>query len=173
MPPTLVLPDHLVQDTKDYAGELEALAVLADEVKHWTAELKSINESLQLVWAPEGVTHPALSPGRFHIIEHRPLPTPPNVIPLEDPETGAYMEPGSWMFDMLARNDMWSSRNKKMREERDAKLRDARARAIEREKEDMATELDERIHSLINTSISMTGTKKPWTNRHGAATPKR
>lgn len=170
---TIALPDYLVQDTKDYAGELQALAVLADEVQHWTTELKRVKETLELVWAPEGVKHPALSPGRFHIIEHNPLPAPPNVIPLEDPETGAYREPGSWMFDMLQRNDMWSSRNKKLREENDAKLRAARARAVEREKEDLDTELDERIKSILNTSISMAGTRKPWTNRHGAVTQKR
>lgn len=169
---SLALPDYLINDTKDYAGELNALAVLADEVQHWTHELKTIKENLELVWAPEGVTHPALVPGRFHIIEHNPLPAPPNVIPLVG-ENNEYREPGSWMFDMLQRNDMWSTRNQKLREENDAKLRVARARAAEREKEDLDTELDERIKSIINTSVSMADLRKPWTNRGGVAVPKR
>ena len=161
---SLVLPDYLVEQTRDYAGELAALAVLTDEVKHWNRELKQVDEKLELVWAPEGVEHPALVPGRFHIIEHRGLPTPPNVIPLVG-ENDEYREPGSWMFEMLRRGDHWSERSMRIREEKMKAAEAARERAIQREKEERATELDERVKALLNPGISMAKTGRQWTYR--------
>jgi hypothetical protein len=161
----LVLPDYLVEQTRDYAGELEALAVLTDEVKHWTRELKQVDENLELVWVPEGVEHPALVAGRFHIIEHRPLPTPPNVTPLVGDED-SYVEPGAWMFEMLRRNDNRSERSVRAREERQAKLETARQRAKERESEERAAQLDDHLKTILHPGISMhQSAGRQWTNR--------
>jgi hypothetical protein len=174
----LVLPEHLVKQTRDYAGELDALgalAVLTDEVKHWTKELKAIDEALELVWIPENITpHPAIVPGRFHIVEKRPLPAPPNVLPLVkgcvtgDPEDDGFIEPGAWMFEWLRKNDHWSQRSQRIREERMAAAESARQRAHEREQEDMAVELDERIKALINPGVSMHKGNRSWSQRAGA-----
>jgi hypothetical protein len=152
--PTPRLTEPLLEETRAYAGELEALAVLADEVQHWTRELKQIDETLELVWAPESVEHPALVPGRFHIIERRPMPTPPNVIPLVG-EDNEFREPGSWMFEMLRRNDHWSNRSQKIREEKAEQAAAARDRAAKREHEERSTEIDERIKALLNPGVSM------------------
>ena len=171
----LILPDHLVEDTRDYAGELAALAVLADEVKHWTRELKRVDENLELVWFPENATHPAIVPGRFHIVEQRPLPTPPNVLPLVagcangNPDDQGYIEPGSWMFEWLKANDHWSERTKRQREEANEKAETARKRAIEREKEEMAIEIDERVKALLNPGVSMSkSANRGWSRRASA-----
>lgn len=174
--PGLVLPDHLVNHTRDYAGEVQALAqiaVLADEVQHWTKELKSVDEHLELAWIPENITpHPAIVPGRFHILEQRPLPSPPNVLPLVkgcvtgDPDDDDFIEPGAWMFEWLRKNDHWSQRSQRLREERMAAAESARQRAHEREKEEQALELDERIKSLINPGVSMhKSAGRQWTYR--------
>lgn len=164
---SLILPDHLVDETEAYAAELAAMAVLVDEVKHWNRELKQVDDALELVWAPENVTHEALVPGRYHIIEHRPMPTPPNVIPLVG-ENNEFREPGSWMFEMLRRGDHWSSRSRKIREERLKAAESARNRAAAREKEERVAELDERIKSFLTPSVSMTGQGKGWGYRANA-----
>lgn len=161
---SLALPQHLLDEQAAYVAELQLMAVLHDEVAHWTKELKQIDESLQLVWAPENVTHPALVPGRYHIIEERPAPTPPNVIPLVG-ENDEFREPGAWMFDMLQRNNHWSDRSMKEREKRMADAQKARERAIAREKEDTALEIDERIKALMNPGVSMAKTDRQWTYR--------
>jgi hypothetical protein len=171
---SLALPKHLIEETQRYGAELElqAMAVLADEVKHWTKELKEVDENLELVWAPENVTHPALVPGRFHIIEHRGLPTPPNVIPLVG-DDNEYREPGSWMFEMLRQGDHWSSRSMKIREEKAAKAEAARNRAIAREKEETAAELDDRIKHILRPQVSMYKGDRPWAYRAHASRDKR
>jgi hypothetical protein len=160
----LALPQHLLDEQAQYEAELELMTALHAELDHWTAELKQVDETLQLVWAPENVTHPALVPGRYHIIERRPAPTPPNVIPLVG-ENDEFREPGAWMFDMLQRSSFWSDRSVKAREKREAEATKARERALAREKEERAQELDERIKSLINPGISMAKTGRQWTYR--------
>ena len=170
---TLILPDELVEDTRDYAGELQMLAVLADEVAHWTRELKEVDEALELVWAPETVEHPALVAGRYHIIEHRGGTTPPNVLPLTlgfhqgtDPYgDDGFMEPGSWMFDALRRANHWNAAAMKDRTKREQRAQEAAERARIREREERADELDERIKNIMNPSVSMSRGKRQWTNR--------
>ena len=172
----LVLPDHLVEQTREYADEIQALsaiAILADEVKHWSQELKQVDEHLDLVWMPENITpHPAIVPGRFHIVEQRALPSVPNVLPLVkgcvtgDPEDDGFIEPGAWMFEWLRKNDHWSQRSMRAREDAMARAESARQRAHEREKEEQALELDERIKSLLNPGVSMHKSKnRQWTFR--------
>ena len=167
----VALPQQHVDETQAYAANLAALAVLADEVQHWTRELKQIDEKLELVWAPENVEHPALVPGRYHIIEQRGLPTPPNVIPLVG-DDNEFREPGSWMFEMLRRGDHWSTRTQKIREEKIAAAEAARDRAAAREREERITEIDERVKALLNPGVSMTGQGKGWGYRAHARRPR-
>lgn len=104
-----------------------------EEATRWNRELKRIDESLSLVWSPPQADDTELRPGRF-MIRKRVSGSVDAFIPLEGPE-GQYREPGPWMLEMLAANDMWSDRRRHEREEIKRKLGESKRRAEQTERE--------------------------------------
>lgn len=104
-----------------------------EEATHWNRELQRIDPGLSLIWSPPQVEDTELKPGRFMIRKKVPGSVDA-FIPLEGPE-GQYREPGVWMLEMLAANDMWNDRRRHERDEIKRKLGEAKARAYATEKE--------------------------------------
>lgn len=115
-------------------------------------DLKAIDPNLELRKAQNTVTPGnGLKAGYWHIIRHEPGFVS-YVTPLEWAD-GSPREPGSWMFEMMAREDMWSNRSRREVAERNRKLMEAREREERREAQDRAGEFDERWKSANSTQI--------------------
>lgn len=115
-------------------------------------DLKAIDPALELRKAQDTVTPGnGLKPGYWHIIRHEPGFVS-YVTPLEYPD-GSPREPGSWMYEHLAKEDMWSNRSVKAAHERNRKLMEARAREEERERQDRVGDFNERYAAANRVQI--------------------
>lgn len=115
-------------------------------------DLKAIDENLELRKAlPNTSPNTGLKGGYWHIIRHEPGFVS-YVTPLEWAD-GSPRDPGSWMYEHLAREDMWSNRSRKEARERNRKLMEARQREEQREAQDRAAEFDERWKNANSTQI--------------------
>lgn len=128
--------------------------------KEFNPELRKIDAHLEMVYWPMLAPQiDGFANGCYHIIRHNP-DAAGSVEPLVD-ENGDYKEPGSWVFDMLRRGDLWNDQVRKDRERAIKRAHDALERAKAREAEDRAEELRDRLNAAMRTSISMTDV--PWT----------
>lgn len=115
-------------------------------------DLKAIDPALELRRAKEDVEPGVgLKAGYWHIIRHEPGFVS-YVTPLEWAD-GSPRDPGSWMFDHIKEEDMWSNRSQRAREERNKKLIEARERQEKREAMDRAGDFDERYAASKRTQI--------------------
>lgn len=115
-------------------------------------DLKAIDENLDIIKAQDTVTPGnGLKAGYWHIIRHEPGFVS-YVTPLEWPD-GSYREPGSWIFEHLAREDMWSNRSQREARERNRKLQEARQREEQREAMNRAGDYDDRLKHLEGVQI--------------------
>lgn len=153
------IPGEYLEETAAHAAEVEMMVALRDELDSYNKELKQIDPDLELVWAPENVTAPGLSPGRFHVLRRNPPPAPPLLIPLEH-EDGSFREPGSWMYDMLRKADLWNDRAQADRKRVQEEITRQRAKRKQEEREETAWEIDSRLKSVNDTSVWMGG--KDW-----------
>lgn len=149
-------------------AELSLQAVLADELKEWTSELQKIDPYLEMFWAPEKVTHPALKPGRFHVLRHSPVGGPVTVIPLEGPN-GEYRELGSWVFDQIRSEDLWNAEVGRDRARRRKQLLQAEENRKRREREERIEEIDGRLKAANNPGVLFSDLD--W--RYRAAAPRK
>lgn len=116
-------------------------------------DLKAIDPLLRLVKAQATVTPGnGLKPGYWHLIRDEPGSFVSYVTPLEWPD-GSPREPGSWMYEHLAKEDMWSNRSRRVAAERNRKLMEARQREEQREAMDRAGDFDERWKQANRTQI--------------------
>lgn len=103
-------------------------------------ELKAIDPSLSLVFAPPGADDVGLLPARWHV--KKVIPNAPDEFwPLVGPND-EYREPGAWVLDEFQANDLWDRRVHRDRKEAKRKLREARERAKRNEVEARAEEID-------------------------------
>lgn len=156
----VLIPEEYLHETAVHTAEIDLMAVLLDELAEYNRELKQIDERLELIWAPESVTNPALVPGRFHVLRRNPPPAPPGLYPLQH-QDGSFREPGSWMYDWLRRNDMWNDRAQAERERIVRDLERAKQKRREQEREEIAWEIDQRLRAKESPSV-LFSTAAPW-----------
>lgn len=157
----LILPEYM-EETARHEAEVTLMVALHDELESYNKELRQIDPDLQLVWAPESATNPALVPGRFHILRRNPPPSPPLLLPLQD-DRGNFREPGSWMYDMLRSADLWNDRaqeDRRKAQEEITRQKESRRRA---EREELAEEIDLRLKAKNNPGFLFSDV--PWSYR--------
>lgn len=116
----LVLP-RSIADERDEINADRRAQVFSDYAEHWTAEVKRVDPSLEIVRAHEQSTDPDLIPGHWYLLKHIPgsvdefmeLPKPP----------------GGWLYDWLTGNDLWNPRVHRSKQEAKEKIRAAKVRA--------------------------------------------
>lgn len=161
----VVIPDEYLRETQQHNAEVEAMVALRDELEQWTRELKRLDERLEMVWAPESVTAPGLEPGRFHVVRRNDPPTPVTVYPLvrgclTGKDDDGFIEPGSWVFDWLQKNDLQNNRVAAEKQRYREEAERLRQKRLQEEREETIWEIDERLRVANNPSVLIPG--KPW-----------
>ena len=134
-------------------------------VREFNSELQRVDHRLKLVWCPDPAPVEAVAtgaqPGCWHIArDNQQANAPLSLIPLQWPD-GTPRDPGAWVFDMLARTDLWNPNVRHERERRLRQLEQARERRENREREERRQELRERVNAIRETSISF-NRDNPW-----------
>lgn len=155
--PTLWLPKD-----REEAMAREALAEqrqMAEELnrvtgalEHYNRELQKIDPHLRVVLAKPNTTVEGLKPGYYHIVRLRPG-TMAYIKPIEDPETGAWRDLDSSIFDLVAEDDLWNDRVQREKRAKARKALEAKQRQREREAMDRAREFDERWKAANSVQI--------------------
>lgn len=164
------VPPEVTRELLDqrHQREAEAFKALRDE-NHWqwvqefNHDLKAVDHRLQLVWCPNPAPVEAAAagaqPGRWNIVRHNDG-APISCIPLEY-EDGSYREPGSWVFDMLKRSDLWNSSVTHDRKRCEKELKAAKERREALETEERQERMLESWKAVSRTQVSM-NTSVPW-----------
>lgn len=156
------VPPAVHRDLLDERRRLDAATLkgleLLEELNAINAELRKIDPHLELVRASPNATLPGLKPGYYHVVRRNPS-APVSVEVLEGPN-GEFVEPGSNVFDMLERSDMWSERAMKIRQKKELDTARSRARQKERECLERMDEVRDRLRSLNNEQILVK--EIPW-----------
>jgi hypothetical protein len=122
----LILP-RSVEDERAQIDAERRQQVFTDYGKQWTAEVKRIDPTLEVVKASESATDPDLVSGRWYLVKHIP------------DSVDEYMElprpPGGWLYDWLTAADMWNPRVHRSKQEAKDKMRAAKLRARKLESE--------------------------------------
>jgi hypothetical protein len=139
-----------LQQEAETRNQITALA----ELREWNRKLKEIDERLELVWAPESVTAPGLTPGRFHVLRHNPG-APTAILVHETPE-GGFLEPNSYLLEKLQSSDLWDDRVKRDREKRSKALSRAAEKEREAERESRLDEITGRLKARNNPGVLVT-----------------
>lgn len=165
---SLFLPPKVGRELMEERRRREAVALESMRRQGWMkefdAELDRIVPGMVIVPCPDPAPLDAaamgFAPGRWNLVWPGYNGGPANVLPLED-DDGGYREPGSWVFDMLARADMWNERA--MRDQRRIKreAEEAKARRLERERAERDQEVLERYAAVSRTQVSM-NRSAPW-----------
>jgi hypothetical protein len=155
--PPAVHRDILDERRRFDAATLKGLELL-EELRRFNEELQRIDPHLELVRASPNATLPGLKPGYYHVVRHNP-DAPVSVDVLEGPD-GEFVEPGSNVFDMLERSDMWSERAMKIRQKKELDAARSKERAREKEREDRIYEFKERWKQANSDQILIK--EAPW-----------
>lgn len=162
------------------ASALETLA--ADHQYRWKkefdAQLERVVHGMRLAFCPDPAPLDALgqgaSPGRWNLVwpgySGGPLTVQPLVLDLVTGEPsiggdGAFVEPGAWVFDHLARMDMWNERAMRDRRRIKQEAEEARRRRAEIEAADFDRDCLEHYRAKTRTQVSM-NTSVPWSQNH-------
>ena len=95
--------------------------------KAFTAQLKQLDERLELVFINEQAKAPGLLPGRWHVRRRNPELGFDSYIPIAGPN-GEYVEPHSGVIEELRQRDLWRE-NVSTKLIRERMAREARAEA--------------------------------------------
>lgn len=155
----LLLPASVVRDVRGERMREIEMAHRTDVCARFTKDLALIEPGLELVWWPQHASAPGFVPGRYHIIWHNPNGLG-SVEPVVD-EFGGYREPDSGLFELVRRSDMWDDRVVRDRKRITQAALDAKARAQQREREEIDEEVYERFKAATQTSVSM-NRDTPW-----------
>jgi hypothetical protein len=155
----VVIPEEYIRETEQHNAEVQAMVALRDELEEWTRDLKRLDERLEMVWAPESVTAPGLVPGRFHVVRRNDPPTPVSPFPLVrgllngNPDDEGFIEPGSWVYDWLQKNDLQSDRVQAEKQRYREEAERLRQKRQQEEREETIWEIDERLRVANNPSV--------------------
>jgi hypothetical protein len=134
--------------------------------EEWNRILHQIDPQLRMVRAQESANAPGIVPGYYHILRRNEL-GPPTPIPLAGHDN-EFLEPGSWVLEMLQRSDMWSGSARRERDRVAQELERQRRRAKDRETEERKDEINERWKAASNPGVSFSNRGKGWRYRAGA-----
>jgi hypothetical protein len=143
------LQEQRLELTAEYLAQAQHLTVL----KEWNKELKKIDERLELVWAPEGVDLPGLTPGRYHVIRQNPGGLPGVFV--HEGDDGEFREPDSGLFQRLKSSDLWNDRVQRDRKKREKELERAAEKRKEQERADRMEEVLDRYRHKYVTKIAV------------------
>lgn len=147
-----VPPNVRAEAQRDEAEMLMQIVEIEGTLARFNAELRQIDPYLRMVRAKENLEPGSpFKPGYYHVVRHEPGFLA-YVTPLEY-ENGEPREPGSWVFDHIAKEDLWNDRVQRDRKERERKLREAQQRQSDREAQDRAGDFDERLKNANSTQI--------------------
>lgn len=136
----LILPGESAEVAAHKAEQGRQIRAAEKRLFGLEKELKAIDPSLSLIFAPPGARDVGLLPGRWHI--RKDIPNAPDEFwPLVGPND-SYREPGAWVLDEFNANDLWDRRVHRDKKEARRKLREARLRAQKNEAEARAEEID-------------------------------
>jgi hypothetical protein len=156
----LLLPEAVIRNLRLERAQELAMAEADSVCVEFTRELRKIDVHLEMVyWPMRAPSVQGFMNGCYHIVRHNP-DAAGSVEPLVDAD-GAYREPGSWVFDLLASSDMWDDRVMRDRATVRKRAEQARECAKAREREDRREELRDRANAAWRASVSMTDV--PWT----------
>jgi hypothetical protein len=182
---SLWVPPKVSRELQEESRRREAEATKHLLKQEWmdkfNYELGRIVEGMQIFGVPDPAPLDLVAqggmPGYWHLAWPSYHGGPLNIQPLVvDPVTGQprvggegdRAEPGSWLFDWVARNDLWSDRvvreRKRIREEAER----ARARRLEQERADDVADILERYKAVSRTQVSMSR-GVPWSQNHAGA----
>lgn len=149
----LYVPPHVrAEAARDEAEMLAQIYEVESVLQYFNAMLKDIDPYLRMVKAKDQLDPGSpFKAGYYHVVRHEPG-FMAYVTPLEH-DNGTYREPGSWIFDHIAKEDLWNDRVMRDRKERERKLREAEQRQREREAQDRAGDFDERLAATKRTQI--------------------
>lgn len=159
-----------------------AKAMLGDGRLDWKktfdAQLERIVHGMRLAFCPDPAPLDAVAqgayPGRWHLVwpgyNGGPLVLQPLVI---DPATGrpmiggegAFVEPGSWVFDALAEQDLWSERVQRDRRRIRREAEEAKRKREQDERAERDRDVLERWKAVSGTSVSM-NRSTPWAQNY-------
>lgn len=169
VPPTVAR--ELARESQRREAEAEK-ALMREQrwgwVREFNAQLDRVVPGMRLALCPDPAPLDAVAqgakPGYWHVTWPGYHGGPLNIMPLED-AIGARLEPGSWVFDKLARMDLWNERavRERNRIRREAEVAKARRKELERAERDQ--DILERYLAVSRTSVSM-NRDTPWAQNH-------
>lgn len=131
---SLYLPPSVTAEAENRGKEklVDERIALGEMVSH---ELQRMDPNLRLARVGDDVDpRTGFWPGCWYIRKIIPGEAD-EWLPLIDDDTGQYLQPGAWVFDWLQAGDLWDPRVFRDRKEAKRKLREARVRARNLEKE--------------------------------------
>ena len=154
--PTLHLPQsaraEIERDRMEIAAQYMSVKGTLDR---FNRDLYQIDPRLKMVKAHNRVAEGSpLKEGYYHVLLDDPVSGTTLVKPLQY-DNGEFREPGSWVFDELAEEDMWNDRARREGRERARRMREAGERQRTREARERAEHFNERWKSASNVSISV------------------
>lgn len=152
--------EEMRADVERRSAEVKDCIVLDRE---WTRRLKEIDPNLYMVrskhWVKTGL--PLVPGGCWHIIrDNSDKGAGETIIPLF--ENGEMMEPGSWVFDMLRRNDLQRPGALRERKAQEDRIEAAKERQRRVDRENRQAAILDRFKAGNDTRVSMDRTA-PWT----------
>lgn len=144
------------QVLKEQAQLVEEMENVSGALSYFTRALQDrfSDPYLKVILAKPNTTVEGLKPNYYHVIRFEPG-RPVAIMPVEDPETGEWMDLGEHIFTMVAKADLQNDRTQRMlRAEREAAERARQNEKIARG-QDRAGDFDDRYKHLINTQISV------------------
>lgn len=145
---------------------LQALKAERDQSfqEEFNRELERVWPGMRLLWCPDPAPVDAVAmgarPGRWCILMPSQTGGPGSVKPLLGPSE-EYVEPGSWVFDMLREQDWWNPEVRRERERVQAELARAKDKREAREREERMELMMDHVNANARTFVSM-NRDTPW-----------
>jgi hypothetical protein len=182
---SLFIPPRVSRELQEESRRREmeaARAMVGDDRLAWKkefdAQLERIVHGMRLAFCPDPAPLDAVAqgayPGRWHLVwpgyNGGPLVLQPLVVDHATGEPsvggdGAFVEPGSWVFDRLAEMDLWSDRVQRERRRIRREAEEAKRRREERERADAVDDILERYKAVTRAQVSM-NRDTPWSQNH-------
>jgi hypothetical protein len=142
--------DAITREQTQMQREVE---FISHRLNHFNRLIKEIDDYLEIVLAKPNTTVEGLKPNYYHIVRMRPG-HPAYIKPYEW-DDGSFRDLDSGIIDAAIEDDLWNDQVIAERKRIRRRADDAKARDRARQAADRAAEIDARIKSLNNVSISV------------------
>jgi hypothetical protein len=178
------LPPRVSLELQEESRRREAeatRAMVGDDRMEWKrefdAQLERVVHGMRLAFCPDPAPLDAVAqgayPGRWHLVwpgfNGGPLVLQPLIVDASGKACiggdGGFVEPGSWVFDRLAEQDLWSDRVQRDRRRIRREAEEAKRRREEQERRDRDAEVLERWKAVSRAQVSM-NRDVPWSQNH-------